>query len=103
MPISAWILTPHQTLDTTLLETLASRSDEILLGEPQGKRLPLVFDTPSLQEESQLVAWVLSMPNVALLDLVYVEFSDVPSSDCNHARLLKKKRNRVSHPSPQKR
>jgi hypothetical protein len=78
MPISSLVLTLEDSAEqrTSVLATLA-QDTRLTVGEPQaGRWLPVVTDTPTLEEGASLAESLRELPGVQFLDVVLVDFSE---------------------------
>jgi hypothetical protein len=87
MPISALVITLRRTISAgdvfdrdvadrdAALAVLAGEPC-IELGKPEGLRVPAVSETPTLDEGRRLVERLLSMDEVAHVDVLSVNFED---------------------------
>jgi hypothetical protein len=85
MPISALVLTldarPERAAEA--LVWLHARADklagfELLLGVPRGDRVPAVVVTDELWQGETAVDELLAAPGISFVDVVSVDFSDLP-------------------------
>lgn len=77
MPICGAVLhlSERAELRQAALDALA-RDSRITLGEPQGTRLPVVFDTVDAREDDELWREVLRIDGVMHADVVVASFDD---------------------------
>lgn len=83
MPISGLVLTlsDEPSLQQTALSELALDS-RLSLGELQVNRLPVVAETDTIRQSTRLVREeLLTIPGVIFVDVVMVDFSDIPETD----------------------
>jgi len=79
MPVAGMVITfcEDEGLRACAVEALAA-DPRITLGEAQrGRKLPLVTDTETLEEQQDLWRALVNIPGVLTLDLAFEDFSDV--------------------------
>lgn len=82
MPISGLVLTlsDHPTQRQSALDQLAL-DPRLTLGEIQRNRLPVVADTETVRQGTNLVREeLLDIPGVIFVDVVSVDFSDIDNA-----------------------
>lgn len=92
MPISALVLTldarPERAAEA--LGWLRARVDqlhgfELVIGVPRGDRVPAVVVTDELWQGEPAVDELLAAPGISFVDVVSVDFSDLPVEPCCEA------------------
>jgi len=53
----------------------------ITLGDLQGDRLPIVTDTPTLDDDKALWAWLKNQEGILHIDVVYAHLAEEPGAD----------------------
>lgn len=90
MPVSALVV----TLDAGERERrgalyVLSRDPRVSVGEAVGERVPVVTETPTLEESEDVTEQLLQIPGVRFVDVVSIDFSDVldiPQGSAGRAR-----------------
>jgi hypothetical protein len=81
MPISGLVITVRETSGATgdVMRRLASEP-RLACGEPQGNRLPAVLETAQAGESRAVHEWLLLVPGVVNVDVVFVGFEEERSA-----------------------
>ncbi|MCE7892414.1 MAG: hypothetical protein DYH12_22375 [Sorangiineae bacterium PRO1] len=78
MPVSALVVTldAGERARRSVLYVL-SRDPRVSVGEAVGERVPVVTETPTLEESEDVTEQLLQIPGVRFVDVVSIDFSDV--------------------------
>lgn len=80
MPISGLVLTFDGDLNAMHPAISPLRRHPLIeLGSPQGRRLPIVLDTPDKQTDQTVWSWLNQLPGIFHIDVAMVSFDEVPT------------------------
>ncbi|MCW5755574.1 MAG: hypothetical protein KIT24_12775 [Phycisphaeraceae bacterium] len=81
MPVSGLILSlsDHQHMREQALQAIHGHG-LITAGALQGRRLPIVVDTPTSEQDREVWEWLSELPGVVFVDLVCTDSSDDASA-----------------------
>lgn len=82
MPISGLIITTDHEQPQLAADARQRLADHpaVTLGVSEGHRHAAVLDTPDAGQDKPVFEWIRSLPGVAFVDVVFVDFdSDAPS------------------------
>ena len=95
MPISGLVITLSEQADLARSAVQQIRGNaQVRLGDREGRRIPLVLDTPDPSTDKRTWNWLNELPGVTWVDVVFIHFDAAehpgrpdPRSDCTSVEI----------------
>ncbi len=84
MPVSGLVATVEPSADVEAVRLALGREPAVQLGKTDGRRIPLVVDTPDPQTDKRVWQRLNAVPGLLHLDVVFVGFDEDRQPDCQH-------------------
>ena len=88
MPVSGLVATVTPSAEVEAVCRTLQREPAVQLGQPEGRRIPLVVDTPDRDTDKRVWQRLSATPGLLNLDVVFVGFDEGQQPDCQNNPIL---------------
>lgn len=88
MPVSGLVATVQPSAEVEAVCCALQSEPAVQLGQAEGRRIPLVVDTPDRETDKQVWQRLVATPGLLNLDVVFVGFDEDQQPDCQNNPVL---------------